>query len=117
MIANALHSSKWVICMAHWCPAAIMKNTDGSEYEVASAGGLARLKTVVDDIREDNPYAILLSAGDLTHGSKTTDRITFNKYLRNSRVIKPKHLFEKHSRKRPVKVRVPCASAEERAVF
>ena len=49
--------------------AAIMKNTDGSEYEAASAGGLARLKTVVDDIREDNPDAILLSAGDLTHGS------------------------------------------------
>ena len=49
--------------------AAIMKNTDGSEYEAASAGGLARLKTVVDDIREDNPDAVLLSAGDLTHGS------------------------------------------------
>ena len=49
--------------------AAIMKNRDGSEYESASAGGLARLKTVVDDIREDNPDAILLSAGDLTHGS------------------------------------------------
>ena len=49
--------------------AAIMKNKDGSEYESASAGGLARLKTVVDDIREDNPDAILLSAGDLTHGS------------------------------------------------
>ena len=31
--------------------AAIMKHPDGSEYEAASAGGLARLKTVVDDIR------------------------------------------------------------------
>ena len=49
--------------------AAIMKNPDGSEYEAPSAGGLARLKTVVDDIRKDNPYAVLLSAGDLTHGS------------------------------------------------
>lgn len=49
--------------------AAIMKNTDGSEYRAASAGGLARLKTVVDDIRADNPDAILLSTGDLTHGS------------------------------------------------
>ena len=49
--------------------AAIMKNPDGSEYESASAGGLARLKTVVDDIREDNPEAVLLSTGDLTHGS------------------------------------------------
>lgn len=49
--------------------AAIMKNPDGSEYEAASAGGLARLKTVVDGIREDNPEAVLLSTGDLTHGS------------------------------------------------
>ena len=49
--------------------AAIMKNPDGSEYEAASAGGLARLKTVVDDIRADNPEAVLLSTGDLTHGS------------------------------------------------
>ena len=49
--------------------AAIMKNPDGSEYESASAGGLARLKTVVNDIRADNPEAVLLSVGDLTHGS------------------------------------------------
>ena len=52
--------------------AAIMKNPDGSEYESASAGGLARLKTVVDDIRADNPEAVLLSTGDLTHGSAET---------------------------------------------
>lgn len=52
--------------------AAIMKNLDGSEYEAASAGGLARLKTVVDDIRGDNPQAVLLSTGDLTHGSAET---------------------------------------------
>lgn len=52
--------------------AAIMKNPDGSEYEAASAGGLARLKTVVNDIRADNPEAVLLSAGDLTHGSAET---------------------------------------------
>jgi len=49
--------------------AAIMKNPDGTEYEAASAGGLARLKTVVNDIRADNPEAVLLSTGDLTHGS------------------------------------------------
>jgi len=49
--------------------AAIMKNPDGSEREVASSGGLARLKTVIDDIRADNPEALLLSVGDLTHGS------------------------------------------------
>jgi len=52
--------------------AAIMKNLDGSEYEAPSAGGLARLKTVVDDIRADNPQAVLLSTGDLTHGSAET---------------------------------------------
>ncbi|HHO58930.1 MAG TPA: hypothetical protein ENJ64_01710, partial [Thiotrichales bacterium] len=49
--------------------AAILKNPDGSEYEAASSGGLARLKTVVDNIRDDNPSAVLLSTGDLTHGS------------------------------------------------
>ena len=49
--------------------AAILKNIDGSEREVASSGGLARLKTVVNSIRADNPSAILLSTGDLTHGS------------------------------------------------
>jgi len=49
--------------------AAVLKNTDGTERQVASAGGLARLKTVVDDIRADNPQAVLLSTGDLTHGS------------------------------------------------
>lgn len=49
--------------------AAILKNPDGSEREVASSGGLARLKTVVNSIRADNPAAVLLSTGDLTHGS------------------------------------------------
>ena len=49
--------------------AAVLKNPDGSERLVASAGGLARLKTVVNDIRTDNPEAVLLSTGDLTHGS------------------------------------------------
>ena len=52
--------------------AAMMKNPDGSEYEAPSAGGLARLKTVVNEIRADNPEAFLLSAGDLTHGSAET---------------------------------------------
>ncbi|VAW65903.1 hypothetical protein MNBD_GAMMA08-477, partial [hydrothermal vent metagenome] len=48
---------------------AILKNPDGTERAVVSAGGLARLKTVVNDIRSDNPEAVLLSTGDLTHGS------------------------------------------------
>jgi 2',3'-cyclic-nucleotide 2'-phosphodiesterase (5'-nucleotidase family) len=49
--------------------AALMTDGDGNEYGVSSAGGLARLKTVVNDIRADNPDALLLSVGDLTHGS------------------------------------------------
>jgi len=50
--------------------AAVLKKDDGTEVEVSSAGGLARLKTVVDDIRDDTgDEAVLLSVGDLTHGS------------------------------------------------
>ncbi len=50
--------------------AAVFTELDGSERQVASAGGLARLKFLVDDIRADNPDGnVLLSAGDLTHGS------------------------------------------------
>jgi len=52
--------------------AAVLKNIDGTERNVSSSGGLARLKTLVDDIRTDNPEAVLLSAGDLTHGSAET---------------------------------------------
>ncbi|RDH82980.1 MAG: hypothetical protein DIZ80_12005 [endosymbiont of Galathealinum brachiosum] len=52
--------------------AAVLKNLDGSEREVASSGGLARLKTVVNTIRADNSEAVLLSTGDLTHGSAET---------------------------------------------
>ena len=52
--------------------AAVLKNIDGTERQVESSGGLARLKTVVNNIRADNPEAVLLSAGDLTHGSAET---------------------------------------------
>ena len=52
--------------------AAVLKNTDGTEREVEAAGGLAKLKRVVDDIRADNPHNLLLSCGDLTHGSAET---------------------------------------------
>jgi 2',3'-cyclic-nucleotide 2'-phosphodiesterase (5'-nucleotidase family) len=48
---------------------AVLKHTDGTEYDVESSGGLAKLKTVVNGIRGDNPDAVLLSVGDLTHGS------------------------------------------------
>jgi len=50
--------------------AAILKDYDGNDIPVIQAGGLARLKTVVDDIRDDTEdEAVLLSCGDLTHGS------------------------------------------------
>ena len=52
--------------------AAVLTDGDGNERHVASSGGLARLKTVVDAIRDDNPEAVLLSTGDLTHGSAET---------------------------------------------
>ena len=52
--------------------AAVLKNPDGTERYSTAAGGLARLKTVVDGIREDNPESVLLSCGDLTHGSAET---------------------------------------------
>ena len=48
---------------------AVLKHTDGTEYNVEASGGLAKLKTVVNGIRADNPDAVLLSVGDLTHGS------------------------------------------------
>ena len=45
---------------------------DGSEYDSNAAGGLANLKTVVDGVRAEVPDALLLSCGDLTHGSAET---------------------------------------------
>jgi 2',3'-cyclic-nucleotide 2'-phosphodiesterase (5'-nucleotidase family) len=48
---------------------AVLKHADGTEYNVEASGGLAKLKTVVNGIRTDNPDAVLLSVGDLTHGS------------------------------------------------
>jgi len=55
--------------------AAVITYADAPDRNVSSAGGLARLKTVVDDIRfgpGGNPEAVLLSTGDLTHGSAET---------------------------------------------
>ena len=51
--------------------AALFKDPDapGGSRDAENAGGLAKLKTIVDDIRDDNPNAALLSVGDLTHGS------------------------------------------------
>jgi sulfur-oxidizing protein SoxB len=49
--------------------AAMLKNSDGTEYPAEQAGGLARLKTLADSIRQDNPNTLVLSVGDITHGS------------------------------------------------
>ena len=49
--------------------AAVLRGTDGAEYTATRAGGLAKLKKVVDGIRAGNPDHLLLSCGDLTHGS------------------------------------------------
>jgi 2',3'-cyclic-nucleotide 2'-phosphodiesterase (5'-nucleotidase family) len=50
--------------------AAVLKHPDGTEYQVEESGGLARLKTLADDIKADNPgNTLVLSAGDITHGS------------------------------------------------
>jgi len=38
---------------------AVLKNNDGSERYAMNAGGLAKLKTVVDGIRADNPNSLL----------------------------------------------------------
>ena len=48
---------------------AVLKELDGSEYYSYDAGGMAKLKSKVDDIRAENPNSLLLSCGDLTHGS------------------------------------------------
>jgi sulfur-oxidizing protein SoxB len=49
--------------------AAVLKDTDGSEYQVEESGGLARLKFLADSIRAENPNTLVLSVGDITHGS------------------------------------------------
>lgn len=41
---------------------------DGSKRYTSQAGGLARIKTVVDDIRQENPQSLLLAVGDTVHG-------------------------------------------------
>ena len=52
--------------------AAVLRDPHGNEYYAQQSGGLAKLKTIVDRIRADNPESLLLSCGDLTHGSAET---------------------------------------------
>ncbi len=50
--------------------AAVLKHTDGDDYNVENSGGLARLKKIADNIKADNPgNTLMLSVGDITHGS------------------------------------------------
>ncbi len=52
--------------------AGIIKQPDGTERYVTRGGGLAKLKTLVDEIREENPNSLLLAVGDSTHGTAET---------------------------------------------
>ncbi len=47
----------------------VIKNPDGSERYVTQGGGLAKNKTLIDQIRADNPNNLLLAVGDTTHGT------------------------------------------------
>jgi len=47
----------------------IIHNIDGSETEVSNGGGLAKSKTLINDIRADNPNSLLLAVGDTVHGT------------------------------------------------
>ncbi|VAX13127.1 5'-nucleotidase [hydrothermal vent metagenome] len=49
--------------------AGVIKNPDGSERYVTQGGGLAKNKTLIDQIRADNPNSLLLAVGDTTHGT------------------------------------------------
>jgi len=49
--------------------AGIIKNDDGTERYVTQGGGLAKTKTLINQIREDNPNNLLLAVGDMVHGT------------------------------------------------
>ncbi|WP_297527438.1 bifunctional metallophosphatase/5'-nucleotidase [Thiohalobacter sp.] len=48
--------------------AGILKTADGERY-VTQGGGLAKAKTLIDEIRADNPASLLLAVGDTVHGT------------------------------------------------
>ncbi|NOR18798.1 MAG: hypothetical protein GQ538_01750, partial [Xanthomonadales bacterium] len=51
---------------------AVIHDADGTERIANAAGGLAKLKTVIDDIRSDNSESLLINVGDTTHGTAET---------------------------------------------
>lgn len=52
--------------------AGIIKTPDGGERYVTQGGGLAKTKTLINQIRAENPNNLLLAVGDTTHGTAET---------------------------------------------
>ncbi len=52
--------------------AGIIKTPDGGERYVTQGGGLAKTKTLINEIRAQNPNNLLLAVGDTTHGTAET---------------------------------------------
>ena len=50
----------------HGC---VIAEPNGNERYSNDCGGVAKLKTLVNDIRDDNPNNLLIAIGDTTHGS------------------------------------------------
>ena len=48
---------------------AVIHDADGTERYADAAGGLAKLATVINDIRDDNEDSLLVNVGDHTHGT------------------------------------------------
>ncbi|MFV2057478.1 MAG: bifunctional UDP-sugar hydrolase/5'-nucleotidase, partial [Thiohalomonadales bacterium] len=49
--------------------AGVIINTDGSERIVTQGGGIAKVATIVNEIRADNPDSLALAVGDTVHGN------------------------------------------------
>jgi len=49
--------------------AGVIENIDGTHNYVTRAGGVAKTKTLINQIREDNPNSLLLMVGDTTQGN------------------------------------------------
>lgn len=47
----------------------LVRDPDGTERNVLNGGGLAKTKTLINDIRADNPNNLLLAVGDTVHGT------------------------------------------------
>jgi len=47
-------------------------HADGTESFTQNAGGLAKIKTVIDDIKSSNPDNLVINVGDMTHGTAET---------------------------------------------